>query len=548
MGGIGGSGGSSSLTQTVTTGEVTIAVTSSGTDRSEVISSGDNTASPFLTVQSAIDALPSILKHDVTIRIGSGTFAGFSAEGFQGGGALRIAGSFSAATLTTGVTSGTGGAGTTSTVLAKPAAAANWTASDMRGKYLRITSGGGASGDSDFPTVRPIKSNTTTAITVDEIDGMDNTSVFDIVNVATVISEKSAAVLDTLTVCAAFVRLGCRLKTIALSPSDATALYGILSYGCAEVDHAASTLTPTGYSGLSAINCTYSSVHDLYSTTLVEVQHCDRADYLNCVQGNGTSNAGSVDLNAVRSAVAIVSAAYCSSNAVRVRHCTNVTLTSDTNNCTATPVRLENLHYAVVAATGTNAGTTYGMTISGGGQYILTGSTVAGTSEVLLETTAVGWSTIQLGTYAERGSFVYWGTGGTRWNGEVLALGGITNGGIQKEYGYKLVLDNGTADSALLTSVTAYAGGGQANAVNVGLQLTKVATVGSAADSIKLRAVAAGGCTGYIHNLGANACNLYPPSGGAINALGTNNPISIPAGSAAMWFSLTTVNYAVRVF
>ena len=546
MSSVGGGGSASSVS--ATSAAVTLSVSSAGTDRAGTVLSGDISASPYLTVQSAINALPPILRHTVIIRIGAGTFAGFSAEGFQGSGTLKLAGTVSAATLTTGAQSGTAGAGTTTTVMAKPTAAANWTASNMRGKYLRIVSGGGASGDSDLPTIRPILSNTTTTLTVNSIPGMDATTVFDIVNVATVISENAAAVLGTVTVCVGLINVGCGVKTFALAPSDADVLYGFLAYGCRDLDVAASTLTPTGYYGFSSINCTYTYLHDSYSTAPAEVQHGDRAEVYNYVVGNGVSNAGSLYCHSTQYVDAIVTAEYCSGNAVYMRHCTKVSLTSATDTCTATPVRLENLHYAVVAATGTNAGTTYGMAISGGGQYVVTGSTVSGTSDVFLEATAIAWSTIALGTYAERGSFIYWGTGGTRWNGEVLALGGLTNGGIQKEYGYKLVLDNGTADSALLTSVTAFAGGGQASAVQVGLQLTKVATVASAADSIKLRVVAVGGCVGYIHNLGANACNLYPPSSGAINALGANNPISIPAGSAAMWFSLNTIDYAVRVF
>ena len=530
-----------------TSGEITLAVSTTGVDREGFVLTGDLSSTPYLSIQSAIDAIPKYLAHDVTIVVGAGTFDGFVAKGFVGGGNLRIAGTFSAATITTGVTSGTAGAGTSSTSLVKPAAAANWTANDLRGKYVVISSGGGASTDANFPTVRPIKSNTTGAITVDEIYGLDNTSVFLIANVATVVGEAAEAYLD-IPVCAGFFNSQAGIYLQGIAPTDNSVYYGVLAFNCGFVDLAGITVTPTGYQGISAINCDYLSLDACYGTAPIEALHCGRVETNYVVLGNTTANAGMLDISTCRYVQAVVDAAACSSNAVRIRHCTRVTLTSVTASCTATPVRLENLHYATIASTGANAGTTYGMSLSGGGQYIVTGSTVAGTSDVLVEATAVSWATLALGTYGERGTFVYWGTGGTRWAGEVLALGGITNGGIQKEYGYQLVLDNGTADSALLTSVTAYAGGGQANAVNVGLQLTKVATVASAADSIKLREVAAGGAVGYIHNLGANACNLYPPSGGAINALGTNNPISIPAGSAAMWFSLTTVNYAVRVF
>ncbi len=94
--------------------------------------------------------------------------------------------------------------------------------------------------------------------------------------------------------------------------------------------------------------------------------------------------------------------------------------------------------------------------------------------------------------------------------------------------------------------LTAYAGGGQANATALGPGLSTVTTVATTADSVKLPATQGfPGTWCVVFNKGANAMNVYPASGHEIDALGANNPFSIAAGaskefwaiSATAWYS-----------
>jgi hypothetical protein len=96
-------------------------------------------------------------------------------------GSLTIQGKTALATLTSGVNTGRAGVGTSSTSLVKPTGAANWTADNMNGKFLRITGGAGHVGGLQL---RPILANSTTAVTVAAVAGMDSTTTFEIVTLA----------------------------------------------------------------------------------------------------------------------------------------------------------------------------------------------------------------------------------------------------------------------------------------------------------------------------------------------------------------------------
>jgi hypothetical protein len=173
---------------------ITLAVSSGGSDtpslaRPARLLGGDYSSVPFATPQAAIDSLPKGLNHDVVVAISAGTFSGAAMQGFVGQGRLDFHGATALATITSGSNAGTAGSGTSTTSMNKPTAASNWTSADLRGKFLLITSGGGASGDASFPTIRPIKSNTTTSLTVSSVVGMDSTTIFQIVDMATEFTE-----------------------------------------------------------------------------------------------------------------------------------------------------------------------------------------------------------------------------------------------------------------------------------------------------------------------------------------------------------------------
>ena len=88
-------------------------------------------------------------------------------------------------------------------------------------------------------------------------------------------------------------------------------------------------------------------------------------------------------------------------------------------------------------------------------------------------------------------------------------------------------------------NITAAAGGGQANAVGIVAQISRVATVATTADSIKLPL--AGPYIGAeltVINAGANSLNLYPAVGDQINALGANAAFAVAASKTATLTSM----------
>jgi hypothetical protein len=80
----------------------------------------------------------------------------------------------------TGVASGTAGVGTTSTLVVKPTATADWTASNLVGKYLKVTGGGGYVGGGDM--LRLIEANGVTTLSVSALAGMNSTTTFELVS------------------------------------------------------------------------------------------------------------------------------------------------------------------------------------------------------------------------------------------------------------------------------------------------------------------------------------------------------------------------------
>jgi hypothetical protein len=93
-------------------------------------------------------------------------------------------------------------------------------------------------------------------------------------------------------------------------------------------------------------------------------------------------------------------------------------------------------------------------------------------------------------------------------------------------------------------SLTAYATGGQANAVSLTNYLNYVTTCATADDSVKLPAAAVDQVR-VVYNTGAAACSVYPQSGAKLNGT-TNGSSSVAAASGlgvfwcdgTNWFAL----------
>lgn len=84
------------------------------------------------------------------------------------------------------------------------------------------------------------------------------------------------------------------------------------------------------------------------------------------------------------------------------------------------------------------------------------------------------------------------------------------------------------------SGIVAHAGGGQADATVLAASFNRVATVATAADSVKLPA-ALPGMSLVVANRGANSMNVFPATGGTINALSANAAFAMAANATALF-------------
>lgn len=96
--------------------------------------------------------------------------------------------------------------------------------------------------------------------------------------------------------------------------------------------------------------------------------------------------------------------------------------------------------------------------------------------------------------------------------------------------------------SSLTTGITAFAGGGQGSATALTTDYNIVTTVATAADSVKLPTAVAG-LVITVKNTAANACDVYPFSGDAINGGSADASISLPANVAKTFICNSTSNW-----
>lgn len=89
---------------------------------------------------------------------------------------------------------------------------------------------------------------------------------------------------------------------------------------------------------------------------------------------------------------------------------------------------------------------------------------------------------------------------------------------------------NGLQYESTQDNITAAAGGGQTNAVQISSMNARVTTVATAADSVKLMPTASGLII-YVSNAAAtNSMNVFPAVGDSINALSANTAFAVAAG------------------
>lgn len=93
---------------------------------------------------------------------------------------------------------------------------------------------------------------------------------------------------------------------------------------------------------------------------------------------------------------------------------------------------------------------------------------------------------------------------------------------------------------SVAAGLTAHAGGGQGSALALTARVNQVTTVATAADSVVLPAAVAGEEIIVINAAAANAMNVFPATGDAINALAANTALSVVANKAIMFVCAVT--------
>jgi hypothetical protein len=178
------------------TGDIILAVSSAGDDsdsnRPSVITSGDYSAYPFLTIQAAIEALPSFVRpYTATVNVGAGDFAG--AYIFQRAGNYKIVGTLDLSALTTGSNAGTFSSGG---ARAATKTGETWTTNNLKGHFVKITAGRGVGQE------RVIVSNTEDTIVVAKkwTTSINSTSVFQILEPKSIITTAVVGPLGYTTV------------------------------------------------------------------------------------------------------------------------------------------------------------------------------------------------------------------------------------------------------------------------------------------------------------------------------------------------------------
>lgn len=94
-------------------------------------------------------------------------------------------------------------------------------------------------------------------------------------------------------------------------------------------------------------------------------------------------------------------------------------------------------------------------------------------------------------------------------------------------------LDGTVAVNQALVGVVAHAGGGAGSATLLSTSVTNISTCATAGDSVILSNLILL-MPIYIRNSGVASCNVFPPTGGQIDALGTNNPLAVASGTSVI--------------
>jgi len=533
-----------------TTATVTLAVTSAGSDAYNIardpISGGDYSATPFLTLQAAIDACPRLLKHSIFINIGAGSFAGAMVSGFTGGGVdadgnkigVYITGHTANITPTTGVATGTAGAGTSTTSVVKPTATANWTASDLV-DYLFIPSGGAGYVSATMPIIRPIKANNTTTLTVDAIAGMDDTTTFNICQPDTIIEE--IGVSDLTSIRAAYNTCPIVVRLIKTQGNT-----GTLDYGVYSTNNNAIELNGCMFDEATTFETVYSlkdsdvAINNISWLNGTEFKADYTAKYIECAN-NWINTSGPISLNYVLNGkVTKLDSDSAPGYVLQAINMNSLQAEVDANNGDATPVYLEGVgaFEAIGSNKLTGSGNTgtgcYGIEIQKSGRLTLIGSDVTGDDgDVYFQGNVVTWATLTSPSYGIVETYSGNAVGNGSYTksityGPKLFNSDIDFAGRCLEYGYHNFSTSLTVPT--LTGTDEYD-----MSANSALGFLQIACNSATATVVLPANAAIAGCQVVIYNSGTHTLTVEPPAGGAIDGGAST---TIASGKTKTFWSL----------
>lgn len=440
----------------------------------------------------------------VSTALASGVLSGLLIEDRISGATKRIIGSTALASVT-GYNTGTAGAGTTTTSMAKPSGGSNWSSNALVGKYLKGTD---TNGDR---VLRPILSNTTTTLAVNTVVGMAAGFAFDIVDLDSDLDYISAD------------------DPVALRISGCVGPVEVYGVAFSAAHTLTSLIDAADSSDVRFVGCDFdqnlaSAALNVERCTRVRLEHCrftassdaaiarsQHVEITGCVNSEGgviaVSDCGFVD-------VTKLSAVNAPSRVVSLIRIGAVSIEAACSDGGATPIYFESCDSVLqVGGLLTGTGNTgYGIEIANTyGFYALTGATITGTlGDILFASVNQRYTDELSSTYGAVASMT------TRVVAQTIPTKTIVYGNVlfngsgdhsSRELYYGII--NPAQDTGITAAGSV---SGDAYQLPAG-QFYGVGTVASGTGVKLHNASALPGPECVIYNSGANTLKVYPTSG-----------------------------------
>jgi hypothetical protein len=240
-----------------TTSSLTYYVATTGSDTNDGLTVG----TPLLTIQAAINKIPKIVQHNVTINIAAGTYSGqVFFEGFTIASSAIVTitgGNMTSSTLATGTATGTVGivtAATNANLQSFQDLSQTWTPGDLRGRWVSIA------GSTAY---RIISGNTATSMTLVGAGTVTAGQTYAIVEPAATITASTASGVPTLTVQCLTNKPNNNLQflNLAIVNTGASGVYAVQAYGGSVFSRCSATVSCSGGAAVKVDGgyCTWSS-------------------------------------------------------------------------------------------------------------------------------------------------------------------------------------------------------------------------------------------------------------------------------------------------